>query len=176
MSGFPDVPRFTLADHRTWEGDWELWDGIPVAMSPSPVSRHQGIALEVAALAREQLRRRAGCRCRVRLELDWHAGEDTLFRPDVMVLCGEDLDHDYPTRPPALIVEVLSPSTRHIDLGFKRRRYRACGVPNYFVVDPEDGLLERLLGEDGHRRSDAVTVRLHEGCEVTLPRRIPPDV
>ncbi|WP_261344782.1 hypothetical protein [Neorhodopirellula pilleata] len=33
------VPHYTFADYRTWEGDWELWDGI--ADSGSLASREQ---------------------------------------------------------------------------------------------------------------------------------------
>lgn len=33
-------------------------------------------------------------------------------------------------------MEILSPSTRHIDLGLKRSRYEAAGCPSYWVIDP----------------------------------------
>jgi Uma2 family endonuclease len=36
-----------------------------------------------------------------------------------------------------LAIEVLSPSTRHLDLAFKRSRYEAAGCPSYWVIDPE---------------------------------------
>lgn len=35
------VPRYTVEDHALWEGEWELWSGAPVAMSPSPDMVHQ---------------------------------------------------------------------------------------------------------------------------------------
>ena len=179
MSSFPGVPRFSIAEYMAWKGDWELWDGIPVAMSPSPVDRHQEIVLEILFALRGQLPARPECRCRVRSELDWHADIETVLRPDVMVLCDGDPDADYPdaaTIPP-LVVEVLSPSTRSRDLGWKLDRYREFGVSNYFVVDPADRLLDRRLGGDPDgQRSDSLTIRLHEGCEVTLPRRIPEEV
>ncbi len=38
--------------------------------------------------------------------------------------------------PPALLVEVLSPSTRDYDRTAKARRYAALGVPHYWLVDP----------------------------------------
>ena len=34
------VPRYTVDDYSQWKGDWELWDGVPIAMSPSPFDRH----------------------------------------------------------------------------------------------------------------------------------------
>ena len=35
-----------------------------------------------------------------------------------------------------LAIEILSPSTRHVDLTLKRARYEAAGCPSYWVVDP----------------------------------------
>jgi Uma2 family endonuclease len=40
-------------------------------------------------------------------------------------------------KPPLLVVEVLSPSTRRLDLGAKSRRYAELGVEHYWIVDPE---------------------------------------
>ena len=175
MSGLPQPPRATIADYMTWEGDWELWDGVPVAMSPSPVDRHSAVVAELIYQLKDALRGRSDCPCKVRTELDWHANESTVHRPDVMVLCGEPEGINYPQRPPALIFEVLSPSTRERDRHHKRERYAHFGVKNYFVVDPADRLLERLLGESDDRQSEAVTIHLHGGCTVTLPRELPED-
>lgn len=36
-----------------------------------------------------------------------------------------------------LAVEVLSPTTRHLDLYLKRARYEAAGCPSCWVVDPD---------------------------------------
>jgi hypothetical protein len=30
------LPHYTVADHAAWEGDWELLDGVALAMTPSP--------------------------------------------------------------------------------------------------------------------------------------------
>ena len=27
-------PCYTVDDHATWEGDWELWNGVTVCVSP----------------------------------------------------------------------------------------------------------------------------------------------
>ncbi len=37
------VPHYGLDDYQNWEGDWELWAGIPVSMSPSPFGRHSKV-------------------------------------------------------------------------------------------------------------------------------------
>ena len=38
--------------------------------------------------------------------------------------------------PPALLVEVLSPSSRQTDRSAKPKRYAALGCPHYWIVDP----------------------------------------
>jgi Uma2 family endonuclease len=47
-----------------------------------------------------------------------------------------------------LAVEVLSPSTRRADRGKKRDLYQDKGVPEYWVVDLDDRLVERWLPND----------------------------
>jgi hypothetical protein len=37
---FQDIPHYTYTDYKSWEGDWELIQGIPYAMSPAPNWKH----------------------------------------------------------------------------------------------------------------------------------------
>jgi Uma2 family endonuclease len=63
---------------------------------------------------------------------------------------------------PLLAIEVLSPSTRYLDLAFKRARYETAGCPSYWVVDPlepamvcwelRDGRYEEIARADGTER------------------------
>jgi len=39
---------------------------------------------------------------------------------------------------PILVIEILSDSTAHRDLGFKRRFYARAGIPEYWIVDCDD--------------------------------------
>ena len=52
--------------------------------------------------------------------------------------------------PPDIVVEILSPSTRGIDLVRKMALYARSGVPEYWIADPERRILvmNRLQGED----------------------------
>jgi Uma2 family endonuclease len=52
-------------------------------------------------------------------------------------------------KPPLLVVEILSPSTRHFDLGAKSRRYAELGVLHYWIVDPEAKRLQCYRSVDG---------------------------
>lgn len=114
------APHYTIDDFRLWRGDWELWDGIAIAMTPSPFGRHPAI---LVALVRELsiATRQQACDATVLAELDWIVRSDTVVRPDVMIVCG-DPPEKHLHQPPALVAEILSPSTRQNDLTYKRER------------------------------------------------------
>ena len=69
--------------------------------------------------------------------------ERDVFVPDlVVVTTPDDISKRGIEAAPALVVEVLSPSTRRHDRGLKARRYAELGVEHYWIVDPERKLLE----------------------------------
>ena len=68
--------------------------------------------------------------------IDWVAGTHTVFTPDVVVVRRTDIVDDAIGGPPVLVVEVLLPATRAIDLGTKRVALGSYGVPTYWVIDP----------------------------------------
>jgi Uma2 family endonuclease len=80
--------------------------------------------------------------------------DDTEMRPDLLVARRKDIiDKELPG-PPLLVVEVLSPSTRLIDLNVKRPRFEQAGTPSFWAVDPgrmpdEARLTVWELGDDG---------------------------
>ena len=43
------LPHYTYDDYCNWEGRWELIEGIPYAMSPLPIPKHQIIANNLSA-------------------------------------------------------------------------------------------------------------------------------
>ncbi len=66
---------------------------------------------------------------------------------------GRALTSDFTARnlptAPLLAVEVLSPSSRRIDLVLKRSRLEAAGCPAYWVVDPDEPRLTAWELRDG---------------------------
>ena len=46
---------YTFEDYQHWQGDWELIEGMPYAMTPSPTVTHQTVALNVASLIKLNL-------------------------------------------------------------------------------------------------------------------------
>ena len=63
-----------------------------------------------------------------------------LRQPDLFVVLADHRDrigHEGMRGAPNLVVEVLSPSTRAVDLGDKRWEYAAMGIGEYWAIDHE---------------------------------------
>ncbi|MFN3168068.1 MAG: Uma2 family endonuclease [Phycisphaeraceae bacterium] len=167
------TPHYTVADYEQWEGNWELWDGIAIAMVPSPAFEHQNIVMNLAYAVRNSLEGEHNCHCKVVSEVDWRIREDTVVRPDLMVLC-EPIRTKWVEVVPTLIAEVLSPATRNHDLTYKRELYAREGVQHYLIVDPEQKSIETLtLAHSTYhsvRSADETNlhIELHEACRIAI--------
>ena len=127
---------YTLDDYLQWEGNWELIEGMPYAMAPSPSVTHQTVGFNIAAIIKEQSSHiQAGCNnCCILMETDWQVSNDTVVRPDVMVVCQE-IDETVMVTP-ELIVEVVSTSSTKRDEVMKFDLYQREGVLYYILVYP----------------------------------------
>lgn len=127
--------HYIYDDYKLWEGDWELFNGIAVAMSPAPVRKHQSLASEIIYNIREEI---DNCpECEVLGEVDYKVSDDTILRPDIVLICGETND-TYLTKAPEIIVEIISKSTEKRDEVFKFDIYEAERVKYYIIVYPND--------------------------------------
>jgi Uma2 family endonuclease len=131
------LPRYTVSDRASWEGDWELLDGVALAMTPSPFGRHAERLSRLAAILWNAIDA-SGCRATVLAELDWVVTNDTVVRPDLVVVCGP-APEGHVEQPPAFVAEILSAATRTRDLTVKRDLYEANGVRWYLISDPDEG-------------------------------------
>ena len=134
MSTQAAIETYTVHDYRLWEGDWELIHGQPVGMAPSPALGHQQLS---AAIFRQLDEALDDCPfCQALFEIDVEFSEDTVVRPDVLVICYPP-DGDRLTRAPDLVFEVISPKTARRDEVVKFDLYRTEGVAYYVLVYPD---------------------------------------
>jgi Uma2 family endonuclease len=68
--------------------------------------------------------------------LVWQPDRRTSLHPDLLVLAKDRTGEETITETPAIVVEVLSPSSSRYDRTMKRSRYAEAGIPQYWIVDP----------------------------------------
>lgn len=124
---------YTLEDWQEWKGDWELIDGSPIAMSPSPHPFHQYISLQIASLINEQLQFCEN-QCYVLQDVDWIISNHTVVRPDIIVLCDELQDKI--TNVPEIIFEIVLEKNSMTDEVYKFDLYCREGAKYYVLCYP----------------------------------------
>ena len=140
------LPYYIYDDLQDWEGRWELIDGIPYAMSPSPIPKHQRIS---GSLYYEFRRAMNNCKsCIPYMPLDYLLTIDTILQPDFLIVCG-DVKKKYLDFNPSLIAEVLSPSTALKDRHTKFGLYEQQGIKYYLIISPDIEEVEVYELENG---------------------------
>ncbi len=147
MSGMPAVKKpYTWQDYQTLpEGDrWEILDGEPYAMSPTPTLRHQTILMELGAQVLSQFR---GQNCRpIIAPFDVKFDDINCTEPDLMIVCDPtQLKSNHVEGAPALAVEIVSDHGIVRDRVHKMRLYARCGVKEYWIITPWPPMIEVFL-------------------------------
>jgi len=154
-------PSYTYEDYKIWEGEWELINGIPYAMAPAPMIRHQKISSRIAWQLEEKL---SECEvCQSLLPIDWKINEDTIVEPDNLVICYEPDKEAYITKAPEIIFEILSKSTAKKDKTLKYDLYEQEGVAYYIIVNPDESIA-KVYG----RNSDGKYMKLCDARKETV--------
>lgn len=126
-AGHDDLPSrlLTLDEYLAFEEEnpvrHEFVGGRVFAMAPGVARPHGRIGMNIA----NRLANAAGDGpCRVYQSDVKALIDDIVYYPDVMVACGPEPENPYYEDAPCFIAEVLSPSTRTIDLREKAPNYR----------------------------------------------------
>jgi Uma2 family endonuclease len=135
------LPHYTYDDYVLWEGKWELISGIPYAMSPSPVPKHQRISASLSAEITNELSKCGSGPCKLYHPIDFKVKEDTVLQPDLLIVCGQ-IKKKFLDFPPALVVEILSPATAMKDRHTKYPIYERQGVKYFIIISPEKEVAE----------------------------------
>ncbi len=155
-------PRVRYADLERWPEDgrrYELYDG-EVRVVPSPLPVHQIVAQAIYEVFRIYERAHGG-RSLVS-PIDIIFSDYDVIQPDVVFFQASRrhlVRLDAPIRHhPDIAAEVLSPSTRAIDRGRKMQMFARYGVPEYWIVDPDEQRIEvHALGSDGYAVAQIAT-------------------
>jgi Uma2 family endonuclease len=133
----------------------EEYDRLVAAGAFHPMARLQLVQGEIVEMApqsaghatsvrrlQKALERVFGDGYEIRPQLPLALSDDSEPEPDIAVVEGslEDFRQQHPTR--AVLVAEIADSTLRFDKGRKRTMYAAAGVPDYWVLNLADGVLE----------------------------------
>lgn len=161
-----DFPRYTYNDYKNWKEDWELVNGYPLQMLPSASHKHSNVQGNLIYQSKLSLINNENCNCSVFPELDWKINDDTVVRPDIMVVCGNP-KNDFLEMPPVLIIEILSPSNTKTDRVIKFQLYQENGVQFYLMVDPLKEKVEVFeLIDNKYKQVEKQKFQIDRNCEI----------
>lgn len=177
--------EYTYGDYLQWpdEERWEIIGGVPYDMSPAPSRKHQEISGELFFQLRSFFKDRS---CRVfaapfdvRLPQGDEQDEDitNVVQPDLSIICDLDkLDERGCKGTPAVVIEIISPSTAKKELNEKFNLYERSAIPEYWVVFPGlNVIVVYSLDDEGkyqktgeYAANQVLTSPLFPGLEVKL--------
>lgn len=151
---------YSYADYLSWVFDErvELIKGKIMKLSPAPSRRHQGISSRLHILIGNHLFLHAcsvysapfdvrlpiseGLKISSKYKKNAKKLPDgkimTVVQPDLTVVCDpEKLDDRGCIGAPDLVVEILSPGNKQIELSDKYEIYQEAGIKEYWVVIPD---------------------------------------
>jgi Uma2 family endonuclease len=169
------LPHYTYEDYCQWEGRWELIEGIPYAMSPAPIPRHQWISVNIKYELKDAIKKSKCKKCKVYDFIDIKVTEDTILQPDAVVVCKE-INKPFLDFPATIVVEILSPSTAMKDRNNKFYIYQTQKIPYYIIIDVDKNEVEIYnLQENGKYQLEIIApsndyiFHLDDNCTIELP-------
>lgn len=142
----PTRALLTYSDYAAIPDDgrrYELHRG-ELSVTPAPGTRHQGAIIALGSRLYEHVRARGLGKVLV-APTDCILSNVTVVQPDILYIATDRLSiisERGIEGAPTLVVEVLSPSTAHVDRNRKMELYAEHGVPYYWLVDPESRSVE----------------------------------
>jgi Uma2 family endonuclease len=128
MDVFKMLPEGTLC---------ELINGI-IYMSPAPLLNHQDTLLSLGSLMFNFVKRKKLGKIYV-APVDVYLNSKNAYQPDIVFVSEQNkgiLKGDGIYGAPDLVVEILSPGTKSVDLTKKKSVYEKSGVKEYWVIEP----------------------------------------
>lgn len=151
--GMPDISRvWTPEEVRVLPDDGRRYEVVrgELLVTPAPSFRHQDAVFRLTRGLRDYTER-TGVGYALMSPADIEPEAGALVQPDVFVgrLPAGRRPRSWADFSRLLLaVEVLSPATAHADRTVKRLLFQRAGVPEYWIVDLDAGLVERWRPAD----------------------------
>lgn len=135
--------RYTYRDYRAWDkkeaGGYELIDGN-IYPTGSPTQAHQRLSKIIFRQFEAYLAGKPGEAFYAPFDVRLFPQEDdldtTVVQPDIFVVCdASKLEEEGTVKgAPDLVIEIVSPGSRALDLYAKKEQYFQAGVPEYWII------------------------------------------
>ncbi len=143
---WPAQGKWTYEDFRRLPDDglrYEIIEGV-LYMSPAPRTKHQRCVLKLAYRFEQYNEKHKAGEVFIS-PIDVYFSTSTTVEPDIIFILQPRVSivqEEKIVGAPDLAVEVLSPSTAHVDRGKKFQIYAQAGVREYWIVDTEARTVE----------------------------------
>jgi len=151
---------------------YEIMNGVLI-MTPAPEPDHQSVMLLIAHYLLQAVQFKGLGRV-LPAPVDVRLTSDRVVQPDVLVVLNANLHKigkKYIAGSPDLVVEIASPGTALYDRLSKFEAYEQAGVPEYWIVHPQNKTVEVLVLEEGGYQSLGIFAD-----KDTLPSRVAPGI
>ncbi|MBP6445540.1 MAG: Uma2 family endonuclease [Saprospiraceae bacterium] len=171
---------YSYADYLLWrfEERVELIKGKILKMSPAPSRKHQGISSTIHILLGNYLMQKGCVLYAAPFDVRLPISEDlniskkyknkakklqdgkilTVVQPDITVVCDPDkLDERGCIGAPDLVIEILSPGNKDIELKDKFEIYQKSGIKEYWIVEPDEYIIVYTLQKGKYNGSKPFT-------------------
>lgn len=151
--------KFTYADYVLYPSNGKKLQlvGGEFFMTPAPKTYHQDVSRNLEFILQNFV---------VKYNLgkiyyaptDVFLSDEDVVQPDILFISKQRrhiIKKAYIKGAPDLVVEILSETTKKLDLHVKRTLYAKYGVKEYWIVDPDKKKVEILhLGKRGYERGE----------------------
>jgi Uma2 family endonuclease len=142
-----------------------------LVMSPSPLDIHQVILMEIFFQLQAHLKQNKAGVLRI-APYEVHFSKRTILQPDIIFILNNNLDKIEKTGlkgSPDLVIEILSPSTSHLDMEAKKSIYEQFEVKEYFIVEPNSKTVyTNILQNREYKELDMETGKITSGLLNTI--------
>ena len=170
------IGPYTYKEYKKLPEDghrYELHDGY-IYMMANPTRKHQDIQDEVLRQFANYLEGKS-CKAQtnrdVRLFCEDDESDYVTYVPDIFVLCDQSKDREtYIKGAPDIVIEILSKSTKKMDLGNKKIDYQESGVREYWVIKDIREVHQFVLNSKGAYDEEIYTP--FDNNDIKIPVRI----
>jgi Uma2 family endonuclease len=176
MATITEYKKMTYADYLKIDDNnrYEILEG-ELKIVPAPTTEHQSISRNIEFLIWDFVKEK-GLGVVFDAPIDVRLDDDIVLQPDIVFIKEENrsiIEKKAIKGTPNLVIEIVSPSSTFCDTVEKKEIYRRYGVMEYWLVFPDEKVIEVFCLEKEEyiehcraKKSDVVQSRILTGLKI----------